>query len=83
MEIALGHINVNIICAKISFEYGNKICNEFSQLKDWRMEIFVLKWTNYVYGKDVANIIHKKISPWQFKIKLKKKSEKREKELKR
>ncbi len=60
MEIALGHINVNIICAKISFEYGNKICNEFSQLKDWRMESFFLKWTNYVYGKDVANIIHKK-----------------------
>ncbi len=31
MEIALGHINVDNICAKISIEYGNKICNEFSR----------------------------------------------------
>ncbi len=30
MEITLGHINVNNICAKISIEYGNEICNEFS-----------------------------------------------------
>jgi hypothetical protein len=29
MEITLGHINVDNICAKIPIEYGNKICNEF------------------------------------------------------
>ncbi len=60
MEIALGHINVDNIYAKISFEYGNKICNEFSQCKDQKMESFVLMWTNYVYGKDDANKLHKK-----------------------
>jgi hypothetical protein len=42
MEIAMGHINVDNIYAKISFEYGNKICNEFSQCKDQKMESFVL-----------------------------------------
>ncbi len=62
--------NVNNICANISFEYGKKNCNEFSQCKDWRMESFVLRWTNYVYGKDVTNIIHKKYLTMKIQIKV-------------
>jgi hypothetical protein len=48
------------ICEQISIECGNKICNEFLQCKDQTMESSILKWTNYVYGKDHANKIHKK-----------------------
>jgi hypothetical protein len=60
MKIALGHINVDNICAKISIKYGNKNYNGFLQRKDQRIESFVLRWTKYVYGKDDANIIEKK-----------------------
>lgn len=34
MEITPRHINVNNICANISIEYGNKICN--ARTKEWR-----------------------------------------------
>ncbi len=70
MEIAPRHINVDNICAKISFEYGNKICNEFPQCNDKKMESFVFKWTNYVYGKDDANNIQKKFNHDNFQNKI-------------
>jgi hypothetical protein len=34
------------------------------------MESFVLRWTNYVYGKDVTNIIHKKYLTMKIQIKV-------------
>jgi hypothetical protein len=37
MEIALGHINVDNICVRISIECGNKICNEFSTLSVFKL----------------------------------------------
>ncbi len=60
MEITPRHIIVDNICAKVSIKYGNKFYNEFLQPKDQRIESFVLRWTNYVYGKDHANNIWKK-----------------------
>jgi hypothetical protein len=59
MEIVQGHINVDNICVKFWFEYGNKIYNEFSQREDQKVENFVFKWTNYVYWNDDANNIYK------------------------
>jgi hypothetical protein len=61
MEIAPRHINVEkYFCKKISIEYGNKICNEFMQCKDQRIESSIVGLTNHVYGKNHANNIHKK-----------------------